>query len=215
MKFFNQRTFIRLAAGGLLATCVWLTGCETLDEEGPRNTLQISPSHATLGKNRSVTLSASGGANYRWAVEDPAIGSLSSTTGRSVVYTALQTGQNELIQTVILSGTTDLQPGGVGEEGVATATIIHREDHIETGKLTVGNVQNVTVGGAPVKLTASGGDGKNYVWSLRRGDIGELSRNAGREVAYQALKTHNTSQTVVVSSGGQTYQFVIIHNPGP
>ena len=72
-----------LAGAGLVIGT--FTSCDT---QSANTTVFITPSSAELTRSQSVTLTASGGFDYRWSLEDDTIGVLSSRNGSSVVYTS-------------------------------------------------------------------------------------------------------------------------------
>ncbi len=71
-----------LGAGVVIAT---FTSCET---QSANATVRISPSSASLSRSQSVSLTASGGFDYKWSLGDDTIGTLSSRDGATVVYTS-------------------------------------------------------------------------------------------------------------------------------
>jgi len=75
--------------GTLLAASLALTGCE--DTESTDTPVKITPSSTALRKGESVTLTASGGFEYKWAMEQDKLdwGFLSAYEGETVVYTSL------------------------------------------------------------------------------------------------------------------------------
>jgi len=213
MKLFNHHTFTRLAAASLLTACIWIAGCETMDEEGANNTLQITPSYASLKKNQSVTLSASGGANYRWEVENPEMGTINTTVGRSVVYTAREVPEpnGKFSQKIILRGTTDLDTSG---DATGTATIAHVPANEDPDSVSVSGGDTAIVGGQAISISVSGGDGKNYSWTLSNGSYGRLSSSSGSKAAYYATSRPGFVQTLRISSGKQTQTHLITHLSG-
>ena len=85
-----------LAIAALLST----TGCET--ESADSAAVTISPGYARIGYGQSVTLTASGWDNFSWSVEN-GHGQLSSTKGKSVVFTAV--GDGSASNTCIVTAT--------------------------------------------------------------------------------------------------------------
>ena len=88
----KKRFFLTLGcvlAGGLFIVA---TGCET--DSASDLSVNISPSGGVLKPGQSVKLTASGGWNYQWVVEDDDLGYLSSKTGSSVIYTAFSSSSN-------------------------------------------------------------------------------------------------------------------------
>lgn len=81
-----MKTTLSIFAAALVAALFTMTGCE--DEPLAGHGMTIDPSYAKIGSSGSITLTARGGWNYHWSLGDGSIGSLSRTTGDSVVYTA-------------------------------------------------------------------------------------------------------------------------------
>lgn len=98
------------------------SGCESesADEAG----FQISPTYAEISLNESLTLQATGWHSYRWTLSQPSIGTLSSTTGDAVTYTAiLQAGATNVITVSTIGVSTNS-----GEQSglSAKAWIVHK-----------------------------------------------------------------------------------------
>ena len=70
-------------------------GCES--EKGYDSEIAISPVACKLNVNQSKVFTATGGENFRWSLKDPALGSLSSTAGSSVIYTATSLSGNQIL----------------------------------------------------------------------------------------------------------------------
>ena len=68
-----------MAAAGLFC------GCETDAASSP---IEITPSSATISQGQSLTFTASGGYEYRWALGTSGLGVLSTTRGQQTTYTA-------------------------------------------------------------------------------------------------------------------------------
>lgn len=79
-----------LAPAALLGSMLFLSACETDDADNA--TVTVTPASATVAKGGSVALKASGWYNYKWSLSMPAIGSLSSASGETTVYTSLSAG---------------------------------------------------------------------------------------------------------------------------
>ena len=79
------------------AALLLCAGCESAES----NDVTVSPVHATIHVHGSVALSASGWGDFRWSLSDTAIGSLSATVGKSVVYTAHSAGTQRVTATAI------------------------------------------------------------------------------------------------------------------
>ncbi len=197
-------------SAGIFATFI---GCET--EPLSEHSLQISPNSANLALNESITLTASGGWNYKWSLSDTTAGRLSKLVGQSVVYTATK---ENVTQTVHVTGNGDAPGSGSSSSNQtanavfsASATIVQGAPSQE--ELKIDGPSTIVPGGSPVVLTASGGDGVNYVWSIQDSSIGRLSRNAGKEVAYTANpNTPNAAQHIFVRSDKYSATHVITHS---
>ena len=61
-------------------------GCET--DNNAEADLSITPSKATVALGQTVALTAQGGWDYTWSIEQPAHGTLSSYSGKKVTYIA-------------------------------------------------------------------------------------------------------------------------------
>lgn len=215
MQSRPSRSLFRHLAVFAVAASAFVLGCETLDEDGPDNVLQISPSYVSRKLNQSVVLTARGGANYRWSVADSSYGSINATVGESVIYTVrkVPAAGAEFVQTITLTGTTDLNPTGNASNATATASVRHVPASADPTALSITGGGPATVGGTPITLTATGGDGANYEWSIANPAIGYLSGTTGRQITYRATDTVNATQTIRVSSARKTFQIAVIHAP--
>ncbi len=74
----------------LAAVSLVIVGCET--EKLSDTQLSISPSSATVAPGGSVKLTAQGGWDYTW--DKPSHGTLSTYNGKSVTYTAPNSGSS-------------------------------------------------------------------------------------------------------------------------
>lgn len=203
---------IRLLIPALFGVAL-LTSCETMDEDKYQG-ITVSPTYTKLWLNGSVTLTASGGFNYRWSVEDPSYGSLSSSTGNSVTYTVRKLASTgAFVQTITVTGSVANYASATGTTNAALYTAEAQVSHGSTAENVAISPDggSATVGGSPITLTASGGDGTSYSWKIADGTIGTLSTSKGRQVTYRATNTANATQTVTISSGGRSYQIAIIH----
>ena len=205
-----KKTLLPLfASAGILATII---GCET--EALSQHSLEITPNSANLSINESITLTASGGWNYKWSLSDNTAGNLSRLTGQRVVYTATKEG---VTQTVSVTGNGEAPGSGSSSSNQTASAVFSASATIVQGaasgtELSVSGNTYASPGGSPVILTASGGDGVNYTWSLHSPDIGSLNRNTGKEVAYTAKAgTENAAQQITVKSGKSETTKVITH----
>ena len=202
-----KKTLVPLfISAGILTAII---GCET--EPLSEHSMEITPNSANLMINESVTLTASGGWNYKWSLSDNTAGNLSRLTGQRVIYTATKEGVTQTV-TVTGNGSTSNSSSNATDNAVfkATATIVQGASSGEA--LSISGASSATPGGSPVILTASGGDGVNYTWSLHSPGIGSLNRNTGKEVAYTAKAgTDNATQQITVKSGKSETTKVITH----
>ncbi len=70
-------------------------GCES--EKDYDSEITISPVTCKLSVNQSKVFTATGGENFRWTLKDPALGSLSSTAGSTVIYTATSLAGSQIL----------------------------------------------------------------------------------------------------------------------
>lgn len=85
---------IAILSAALSAAAVLLSsGCESSES----NDVRISPPQATVSKGASIALSAEGWNDFRWTLSDGNAGALSSTVGKTVVYTATAAGATQRI----------------------------------------------------------------------------------------------------------------------
>jgi len=125
-----------LAALGLSLAACFLTGCEVQSADAR---IWITPSSAVLEKGESQTFTAYGGFDYRWSLQDPSLGILSTDHGETTTYTCLyeHLGSNNLAASEIQTLTVNSFISGSGSGGsvsnavpaepvAATATIYPR-----------------------------------------------------------------------------------------
>ena len=67
-------------------TLVFAGGCESEKED--ESEMTISPVSCKIKVHESKVFTATGGEKYQWAVQNPSLGTLSSTAGATVIYTA-------------------------------------------------------------------------------------------------------------------------------
>ena len=122
-----------------MAAVVGIVGCETESASG--RVITISPSYARLEKGNSLTLTASGGWDYRWLLETPTAGYLNKTTGSQVTYTATKDG---VTQTVTVRGMFSSDNSSYAE---SHATIVQGDkDYAATA--TGGSAASTATGGS-------------------------------------------------------------------
>ncbi len=107
---------------GLIALTALVTGCEV--DSADQTTVKITPDYFELNRLESVQLTASGWSDYRWSLARPADGTLSTTTGNTVTYTAIASGsEEEFTQVVYADGVIATATNGVNLRG--EARIVH------------------------------------------------------------------------------------------
>ena len=114
-----KKAFFLFAA--MAAAVFAITGCES--ESMAEHSVTISPSYANLALNQSATLTANGGWNYKWSLSNREAGSLSQSTGRTVVYTAKKEGVTQTV-TVTGNGTTSESSGSSGTNATSRSTSV-------------------------------------------------------------------------------------------
>ena len=70
-------------------------GCES--EKDYESEIAISPVACKIKVNESKVFTATGGENFQWSLKDPALGSISSTAGSTVIYTATSLTGNQIL----------------------------------------------------------------------------------------------------------------------
>jgi len=111
----------RLAMG---CAALMLAGCEVSSE---RRQVAITPSAAALRKGEAVTLVASGGEDYTWALAEPHMGYLSALRGDTVVYTSrfMPDRGEASLQTVTVTALGGGSPNALDTARTADALITH------------------------------------------------------------------------------------------
>lgn len=181
-------------AGGLC-----FVGCET--ESASENNVDITPASATILIDESVTLTASGGYDYEWSLENDSWGTLSTTEGSTTTYTSAydpdaDTWQEHQVVTVrsylnkavakadSTNGTSDIN-NFTDYQQTAEAIITHQTKQPPiTISPALGSVSNR---GDSVTFTASGAN--TYSWSLQHKDWGLLSTRTGPTTTYTSMRT--------------------------
>lgn len=80
--------------------------------------ISVTPSTQVVSSGKSVTLTASGGKDYKWKLSNSSIGTLDKTEGAQVKYTP---SAKDGTQKITVTGT----PNKSGTSSTATATITH------------------------------------------------------------------------------------------
>jgi hypothetical protein len=73
-------------------------GCES--EKDYESEIAISPVACKIKVNESKVFTATGGENFQWSLKDPALGSISSTAGSTVIYTATSHAGNQILTVI-------------------------------------------------------------------------------------------------------------------
>lgn len=116
---------------GLISGLLFLTGCEV---SSANDKIEINPDSARLNKNESVVLTANGGYQYQWSLDNNTYGYLNKRTGDTVIYTSLYSppvSNFPVIQVVTVtssfsdSSTGATNSGGTGTVHQASAYITH------------------------------------------------------------------------------------------
>lgn len=96
-----------------------LTGCDT----SPANEdVTISPASASVAPGGSCTFTASGGYDYKWSLKTAGVGTLSSLTGNSTVYTAPSSVATGATQTVMVDSTIEGTSGSTSNSAAYHAS---------------------------------------------------------------------------------------------
>ncbi|MDH5730343.1 MAG: Ig-like domain-containing protein, partial [Gammaproteobacteria bacterium] len=139
----------------------------------------ISTVASTIAVNDTIALSASGGSgNYVWSVTG-GIGSLSSSTGLSVQFTATNGGSGQI---------------SVADANDATNQASTNIINVSFPALSLTAVTPSMNIGDSFSISANGGSG-NYIWSVT-GGIGTLSSTAGSTILFTAA-TPGSGQIIV------------------
>ena len=102
-------------AGATLASFL-SSGCESADSYS----ISVSPNYAKVKPGQSVTLSASGWANYTWSLSSENGAHLSATTGKSVVFYA-EGGSSNAVYNVIATAVGSGSSSGSGTNTTTSA----------------------------------------------------------------------------------------------
>jgi hypothetical protein len=189
-------------------------GCET--ESASQNNVLISPRSAIILIDNTVELTASGGFDYEWSLEQEEWGTLSTTEGNRTVYTsaydpAADTWQEHQVITVTsyINKNASKTNGLSGYAQTAEAIITH-----QTAQVIV-NIEppnaNVTEFGSAT-FTATGAN--RYSWSLQYPSWGTLTATDGDTTTYTS--TFNPSdehlQILTCTTDRGTTTAHIVHN---
>ena len=102
------------------STAIIFAGCESTDAGG----IDVSPTYVELRVGQSTTFHATGAQYFKWSLSKPQIGSLSSSRGEYVVYTA-RSGSGDPQVITVESASSASSTSAVVSAYSATATVKH------------------------------------------------------------------------------------------
>lgn len=209
MKTFTLLSLLAVMTLGVIV----FVGCETESADAP---VHINPAAATVLKGESVTFTASGGYDYKWSLSNNEIGHLSTSTGKSTVYTSLSDTDNQ--QTLTLTSTID---------GTSTGTSTNTFSYAQTTTAVINHIEStpapepkpdpdpdpdsvsinpssatITSGNTTINFNAIG-NGSNYKWSISNPSIGSLSSLSGNSTVYTGI---------IPASGTNSQKVTLIYN---
>ena len=198
----------------LLSSLLIFAGCESAD----LYTVDVTPAYSDVtAVNQTVSLSASGWSDYTWSLSDNTIGSLSATSGESVIYTAKTippAKSSHLMQVVMVTAKSSAATSSTGTNSTTQTSYTGSAKirHVSQGGSASGTTeQTITVTPATATHTAVGTftvleitavSGYTYTWSISNTSIGSLSPTTGNKVTY--------STTTMPSSGSQIQTITVI-----
>ncbi len=216
----NGYIYVTVQAGGATGTPGWVSvvNPSASGSSGSLTGVSISGIPSSLAPMASVTLTAvptcSGGpcpsgVTYSWALQGSTLGSLSSTSSASPVFTAgSATGAQVISVTAKLLGTSQLASGviTIGSGGGGTGTL---------SSVNIGGVPSLLAPNSSVVLSAqphcgSGGCPANitYAWMLVGTPLGTLSAKTGATVTFTAGSTPGSQEIKLVATSNGTTQSV-------
>jgi len=186
-------TYTASAAGDQTVTVT--SGTEStsfeIDQTAAAVALAVTPAgNQSIDASESVSFTASGGdGTYSWSRSETGFGTLSSTSGATVTYTA---GDETGTQTITV------QSGGE-----TVTRLVNQTAPADTDTLTispsVANVANVSSGQSQ-EFTANGGTAP-YNWTVSNDATGSVSPDEGVNVTYSAVSTDTQTLTVTDDDG--------------
>ena len=207
-----------LAAAATAIAALVFSGCET--ESAGSASISINPGYARIMAGQSVTLSASGGNDYRWSLSNGSYGTLSANRGSSVVYTARKNGVTQVVtlnstlgsssyqcQATIVQGNAEyastVTPNTSSSSAVSDGTQQSSSSsggNTNNGELAITPNTAYLTNGMKMEFTASGGT--NYSWSLDANGrkYGELDNVSGNKVTYTCTTDSQAEVKLTVSS---------------
>ena len=88
----------RLLCAVSVVALVIAAGCES--EKDDDSVISISPMSCKIKVHESRVFTASGGQNLRWSVQNPSLGTLSTTSGSTVTYMASSLSGDQILTVV-------------------------------------------------------------------------------------------------------------------
>lgn len=203
-----------LPAAAIAIAAIAFSGCET--ESAGSASVSINPGYARITSGQSVTLSASGGNDYRWSLSNGSYGTLNATRGSSVVYTARKNGVTQVVTLDSTLGSSSYQCQATIVQGNAeyastvkpstSSSTAVSDGTQQSSSSSSGNASSTTLSvspssselkrGASQLFTANGSD---CVWTLSTPSYGTLDTTTGSSVTYTATR-ENVTQTLTVSA---------------
>ena len=210
----KKNRWVVMTTALLLSSLLIFVGCESAD----LYTVDVTPAYTDVtAVNQTVTLSASGWSDYTWSLSDSTIGTLSSSSGESVVYTAKTippANSSHLMQVVMVTAKSSSATSSTGTNSTTQTSYTGSAKirHVSQGGSASGTTeQTITVTPATATHTAVGTftvleitavSGYTYTWSLSNTSIGSLSQTTGSKVSY--------STTTMPASGSQTQTITVV-----
>jgi hypothetical protein len=192
-------------------------GCET---EPASEKVRVSPDAATIRLGETASFVATGGFDYEWSLSNETLGTLSTRSGPTTVYTSRSDpgGSNTLQQVLtVTSRIGNATTSNAAPSLVKTATSVIT--HLATPIQTPSQAPEVTVSPSEVTLGPGGSQsfsangGRTFTWQLSNEAIGTLSRRVGRTTTYTSLFSPGTNVVVqiltVTNEDGDTFEAFI------
>ena len=166
----------------------------------PPDKLTIDPTSASLSTNDiTQVFTVSGGTSpYSWALSSSSLGSLSSSSGSSVTYTAAHVAGTNTITVKDSSSNSVTATATYTASGPTGLSISPSSLSLNT---------NVFKG----KFTASGGSG-SYEWMVANDNLGTLSASTGSSVTYTSKKIAGTNTITVLDDDNGTATAAAIYS---
>jgi hypothetical protein len=110
-----------------IAIVVTCSSCDDLGTKSSEERITISPDAVTLEIGQQQEFIASDGYEYAWSLEDETIGTLSTRSGESTIYTSLYTPDGTGTTSQVLMLVSTIEGGGTNRvyHQTAEAYILH------------------------------------------------------------------------------------------